>query len=111
MLGVSLVLADQDESARIYSPDRTRVVCWNKSRDHSDMYDTDIRYEGHVWDVATGQILTSFHDGYSISHWDGNRMSGSAISSITFREDGAAIIVKYQHGPDREITVPSKAVT
>ncbi len=103
MAGVPRNLADNKEESRIYSADRTKVLCWDKSRDHSDMYDTDVEYEGYVWDVATSKQLEYFTDGYGISHWDGNRMQGSPVSSITFRGDGAAIIIKYEDGSAREI--------
>jgi len=103
MAGVSRNLADHDEGSRTYSGDRSKVLCWDKSRDHSDMYDTDIEYEGYVWDVATGEQLEYFTDGYGISHWDGNRMQGSPISSIIFRGDGLAIIIKYEDESTREI--------
>lgn len=54
MFGFSRKLESIEEASQINNADRTKVLFWNKARDHSDMYDP-------------GKELERFFDGYSIS--------------------------------------------
>ena len=83
------------------SPDGKWKIEWRVEKDSNSYFESDMRYEILIINVATKKILERF----SRSEYGGtNGWDYSGVSSLSFTPDSAAVIVDFEEGETE--TVP-----